>query len=100
MEFFRFFAKKSDKKFVFLEKKEIVQKRKMSQVFQREVRGNRTEITVGKVCLRKTEKNRFSRNFRRIFYKIFGERVFCLEHRKHQSNISADARGFIEKFDF
>ena len=39
------FAKKLDKKFVFLKKKGIVQKRKMSQIFRREVRGNQTEIT-------------------------------------------------------
>ena len=41
---FSIFAKKSDKKFVFLEMKGILQKRKTSWIFQRRVHGNQTEI--------------------------------------------------------
>ena len=44
------------KKFIYLEKKTIVYRRKMSRIFQCQIRGNRTEITAGKICLKKTEK--------------------------------------------
>ena len=48
---FSIFAKKSDEKFIFLEMKGIVQKRKMSRIFRRRIHGNQTEITAGKICL-------------------------------------------------
>ena len=35
----------ANEKFIFLEMKSIVQKRKMSRIFRRQVHGNRTEIT-------------------------------------------------------
>ena len=68
---FSIFAKKSDKKFVFLEKKGIVRKRRMSQIFRREARGNRTEIPAGKICLRKTEKKLLLVEFSTDFYEAF-----------------------------
>ena len=82
----------------------------MNQIFRLEVRENRTEISAGKISLRKAKKkkkkkNRYSRNFRQIFIKL-SENVFlafsrqCPDLRKYPSNISADARGFVEKSDF
>ena len=66
------FWKKSYKKFVFLKKDGVIGKRKMSWTFRRQVRGNRTKITDGKFCLKKTEKiatprifGGFLKNFRR-----------------------------------
>ena len=68
---FSIFAKELDKKFIFLKKKSIVQKRKMNRIFRRQVRENGTEITTVKICLKKTKKNRgifggFLRNFRKL----------------------------------
>ena len=64
-------CKKLDKKFVLLEKKGIVQKRKMSLIFRHQVCGNRMEIMILKFRLKKMGKKidtcgifcRFLRNF-------------------------------------
>ena len=70
--------KKLDKKFIFLEKKSIVQKRKMSQIFRHHIRRNGTEIMAGKLCLKKTEKKLLVEEFSADFYETFENRVSCL----------------------
>ena len=96
------FAEKSNKEFVFLEKDNIVWKKKMSWIFRRQVRRNQTKITAGKICLMKTENNRYSQNFWRIL-KNFSENISfivsrrCPKRRKNPSSISAEAREIIEK---
>ena len=75
---FSIFAKKLEKKFVFFEKKRVSLKReKMRQIFRRQVRGNRTEISAGKFFLKKTKKKKivirgisggFLRKFRKFAF--------------------------------
>ena len=61
-----------------MEKKSIVQKRKMSRIFRRHVHGNGTEIMAGKICLKKMEKKLLVEEFPADFYETFENRVSCL----------------------
>ena len=75
---FSIFAKKSNKKFVFLENDGIVWNRKISWIFGHEVRGKQKKITAITVFLEKSEKNCYTHNFRRIFKKNFGRTCLLL----------------------
>ena len=79
--------------------------KKIRQIFRLQVRENGTEITAGKICIKKRVKNRYSRNFQRSFTKLSEIMSLSLSRRcpkrpKHPSNISAFARGSVEKSDF
>ena len=67
--------------FTELTKKGIIQKKEMSQIVRREIRGNETEIITGKICSSKTEKNSLLAEFLADFLKTFRERVSCFSCR-------------------
>ena len=60
---FSIFAKKSNNKFVLVEKNGIVWMKKMSWILWCQVRGNRKKITAEKICIKEMEKKSLLKEF-------------------------------------